>query len=188
MKTLEMWKRVVAKLAAKQLSLSPRGGLLGPLYRRRSETPKITKQQQQQLQQQQQQARLWASSLATLLSSKQGLSLFRSFLVQEFSEENLDFWLAVEEYKQAKHLNLTASAHQIYDEFVAPTAPRQVNVDSKTRTAVKEGLSSPTTELFDRAQRRVQILMENDTYGRFLLSAPYLALVDGKELPQGVRS
>ena len=46
--------------------------------------------------------------------------------MQEFSEENLDFWLAVEEYKQAKHLNLTASARQIYDEFVAPTAPRQV--------------------------------------------------------------
>ena len=61
-----------------------------------------------------------------LSSVAEGVALFRAFLVQEFSEENLDFWLAVEEFKQAKHLNLAASARHIYDEFVAPTAPRQV--------------------------------------------------------------
>ena len=65
---------------------------------------------------------------------------------------------------------------------------RQVNLDAATRAAAKEALSSPSTELFDRAQRRVQILMENDTYGRFLLSPPYLALLDGAERQEGVRS
>ena len=69
----------------------------------------------------------------------------------------------------------------------SPSLRRQVNLDAATRTAAKEALSSPTSELFDRAQRRVQILMENDTYGRFLLSAPYLALAEGTELPETAR-
>ena len=63
-----------------------------------------------------------------------------------------------------------------------------MNLDSSTRSAAKDHLSSPTTELFDKAQRRVQILMENDTYGRFLRSALYLSLLEGKELPEGIRS
>lgn len=54
--------------------------------------------------------------------------LFRLFLQREFSEENIEFWLACEEYKKlssaAKQL---PKAKQIYNEYVAVQAPKEVN-------------------------------------------------------------
>lgn len=53
--------------------------------------------------------------------------MFRHFLKSEFSEENLDFWLAVERFKRTRPLGkMSARAAKIYDEFVSTSAARQV--------------------------------------------------------------
>lgn len=58
-----------------------------------------------------------------------GLAVFRYFLKLEFSEENLDFWLAVERFKRTRPLSkMVSRAANIYDEFVAVNASRQVLV------------------------------------------------------------
>lgn len=58
-----------------------------------------------------------------------GVAVFRHFLRSEFSEENLDFWLAVERLKQTRHLSKMASrAEKIYAEFISTSAVRQVHV------------------------------------------------------------
>lgn len=56
-----------------------------------------------------------------------GVTVFRHFLRSEFSEENLDFWLAVERFKQTRSIcKMAARAKKIYDEFVSTSAARQV--------------------------------------------------------------
>jgi len=54
------------------------------------------------------------------------LELFRDFLRSEFSDENLEFWIACEEYKQYKSNKLEAEAQRIFGDFVAVQAPREV--------------------------------------------------------------
>lgn len=53
----------------------------------------------------------------------------------------------------------------------------QVNLDSKTRLDTVTCLESPTRDMFRQAQKRIQYLMENDSYKRFLESDTYLTLV-----------
>jgi hypothetical protein len=51
-------------------------------------------------------ARNWANSLDKLLLSSYGTALFRAFLQKEYAEENLDFVLKVERYRQAERMLL----------------------------------------------------------------------------------
>lgn len=55
-----------------------------------------------------------------------GVSLFRAFLQREFSEENIDFWIAVQEFKNTKPEKMQAKAKEIYEEFVAVQSPKEV--------------------------------------------------------------
>lgn len=56
-----------------------------------------------------------------------GVAVFRDFLRSEFSEENLDFWLAVEKFKRTPSLSKMATqARRIYDQFLSPCAARKV--------------------------------------------------------------
>lgn len=59
-----------------------------------------------------------------------GLELFRGFLRSEFSDENLEFWIACEEFKLAKPSKISAMAQKIYTDFVAPQAPREVRTNT----------------------------------------------------------
>ncbi len=55
-----------------------------------------------------------------------GAALYRAFLLREFSNENLEFWLACEEYKNSKPQKMAAKAQKIYNDFVAVQAPKEV--------------------------------------------------------------
>lgn len=60
-------------------------------------------------------------------TSPAGQIAFREFLKSEFSEENILFWLACEEYKKIKTVpEMISSANRIYSEFVQTEAPKQV--------------------------------------------------------------
>lgn len=54
--------------------------------------------------------------------------LFKNFLRSEYSEENIDFWEACEEYRQLKPKQFAARAQKIYSEYVTAHAPREVGV------------------------------------------------------------
>ena len=59
--------------------------------------------------------------------SSAGQIAFRDFLKSEYSEENILFWMACEEYKKIKSVpEMISSANRIYSEFVQVEAPRQV--------------------------------------------------------------
>ncbi|XP_023283076.1 regulator of G-protein signaling 4-like [Seriola lalandi dorsalis] len=118
----------------------------------------------------------WKESFEKLLSSQNGLCLFRAFLVSEFSEENIVFYLACEDYRTTKPSKLAAKAKKIYDEFIGTDAPREVNLDHVTKAITKENMKHPSQSCFDLAQAKIYTLMEKDCYPRFLKSSTYLEL------------
>uniref|UniRef100_A0A3B5R9T5 RGS domain-containing protein n=1 Tax=Xiphophorus maculatus TaxID=8083 RepID=A0A3B5R9T5_XIPMA len=117
----------------------------------------------------------WAYSLEALLTNQYGVAVFRDFLRSEFSEENLDFWLAVEKFKRTPSLSKMATqARRIYDQFLSPCAARKVNADS-TNHSLSLGVNPAS---FQRAQDQIFSLMEADSYPRFLKSHLYAQLAN----------
>ncbi|XP_076001001.1 regulator of G-protein signaling 5b [Genypterus blacodes] len=116
----------------------------------------------------------WKESFEKLLSSQNGLCLFRAFLVSEFSEENIAFYLACEDYRTSKPSKMAAKAKRIFDDFICCDAPREVNLDHVTKAITKDKLEQPSQSCFDLAQAKIYTLMEKDCYPRFLKSSTYL--------------
>ncbi|XP_035516688.1 regulator of G-protein signaling 21 isoform X1 [Morone saxatilis] len=106
--------------------------------------------------------------LETLLNNKSGLQAFRGFLRSEFSEENLKFWLACEEYRVSPS---KTKAGSIYSQFINPDAPQEVNLDAETREALLNLMDSLCADTFNKAQQRIYSLMAKDSFPRFLRSA-----------------
>uniref|UniRef100_A0A8C7GWR1 Regulator of G-protein signaling 8 n=2 Tax=Oncorhynchus kisutch TaxID=8019 RepID=A0A8C7GWR1_ONCKI len=122
---------------------------------------------------------LWADSFDVLLSNKCGLAAFQAFLKTEFSDENIEFWMACEEYKKIKTpAKLMTKINKIYNEFIDVKAPREVNIDFRTREVMRQSLAEPTPSSLNEVQARVHSLMEKDSYPRFLHSKIYQDLLD----------
>ncbi|XP_071369046.1 regulator of G-protein signaling 16 [Centroberyx affinis] len=120
----------------------------------------------------------WKESFEKLLTSKYGLCAFTAFLVSEFSEENIAFYFACEDYRGTKSAaKLPAKAQKIYDEFIGSEAPREVNIDHETRDITKANMQTPSPACFDQAQHKIYMLMAKDCYPRFLRSPAYRDLV-----------
>ncbi|XP_061673748.1 regulator of G-protein signaling 3-like isoform X2 [Syngnathoides biaculeatus] len=123
---------------------------------------------------------MWAESLESLLANQYGLAVFRHFLRSEYSEENLDFWLAVEKFKETRPLSKMADrAAKIYEEFISCSAARQVKVDSSLRESTNRSLRlgvDPAS--FQLAQDQIFSLMEAESYPRFLRSRLYAQLAN----------
>ncbi|KAK5906836.1 hypothetical protein CesoFtcFv8_004745 [Champsocephalus esox] len=120
----------------------------------------------------------WKQSFEKLLSSKCGLCAFTAFLVSEFSEENISFYFACEDYRNTKSpAKLSAKAQKIYNEFIGFDAPREINIDHETRDITRANIQEPSTDAFDPAQHKIYMLMAKDCYPRFLRSQAYGDLV-----------
>ncbi|KAM7011893.1 uncharacterized protein LKV04_021511 [Tautogolabrus adspersus] len=117
------------------------------------------------------------ATLEKLLQDKKYLAAFRAFLQSEFSEENIEFWLACEDFRSTTSSgDLHWKAEKIYKEFIEPTACREINVDFHIKEKIKKSLEKPSLSSFDEAQRHVYLLMERDSWPRFLHSDAYLSL------------
>lgn len=123
----------------------------------------------------------WAESFDKLLSHKDGLETFTRFLKTEFSEENIEFWIACEDFKKSRDpQQIILKARAIYEKFIQSDAPQEVNLDFHTKEVITKSLTQPTLHSFDAAQTRVYQLMEQDSYMRFLKSDIYLDLIEGR--------
>ncbi|KAK7879529.1 hypothetical protein WMY93_033760 [Mugilogobius chulae] len=107
-------------------------------------------------------------SLEQLLQDKEYQRSFRQFLQSEFSEENLDFWLACEDFRSlTSDEELQRRAQSIYQEFLQTTAKREVNVDHWIRERILQSLDKPSASCFREAQKHVYALMEKDSWPRY---------------------
>ncbi|XP_037349471.1 regulator of G-protein signaling 3 isoform X9 [Talpa occidentalis] len=158
------------------------------IFRRRNESPGAqpagkADKMMKSLKPTSEEALKWGESLEKLLLDKYGIAMFQNFLRTEFSEENLEFWLACEDFKKVKSQSkMTAKAKKIFAEYIATQACKEVNLDSSTREHTKGNLQSVTRGCFDLAQKRIFGLMEKDSYPRFLRSDPYLDLINQKKM------
>ncbi|XP_063056915.1 regulator of G-protein signaling 8 [Engraulis encrasicolus] len=112
-------------------------------------------------------------SLAEFLKNKYYMAAFREFLRSEFSEENLEFWLACREYREStSSARRFLRATEIYQEFLHPTAEKEVNLNQRTRDRVKGQMASASAlpRCFEEAESEVLRLMETDSWHRFLKS------------------
>ncbi|XP_069009086.1 regulator of G-protein signaling 4-like [Embiotoca jacksoni] len=112
----------------------------------------------------------WKECFSHVMSSDTGRTVFTNFLRSEFSQENMDFWIACEDYKKTAASKLASRAKQIYQLYVEEDAPHEVNLDAATREETRRNVESACPSCFDGAQKTIYNLMEKDSYRRFLRS------------------
>ncbi|XP_071765973.1 regulator of G-protein signaling 9a [Centroberyx gerrardi] len=115
----------------------------------------------------------WSFSFFELLSDLRGRDDFKIFLKKEFSGENLAFWEAAEEMKRGTASSMSTKASTIFKTFLAPGAPRWINIDGRTMGLTVKGLDHPHRYVLDAAQTHVFLLMKKDTFFRYLKSPVY---------------
>ena len=70
------------------------------------------------------------------------LAKFNQFLMSEYSEENLEFWMSVEQYKCLDSpLERQQKAKQIYETFVSECSMKQVNMEARLHSHIKNNLT-----------------------------------------------
>lgn len=108
------------------------------------------------------------------MENEHGRRLFKDFLVQEYSEENLLFWTEVEKLKDLLYDDeaYRKKSKEIYEEFVESMAPKEINISGTTRRKIAEELENDNMgeNVFRIAQNEVYVLMRRQSYPRFLVS------------------
>ncbi|KAJ8390436.1 hypothetical protein AAFF_G00103710 [Aldrovandia affinis] len=131
-------------------------------------------------------AQKWTESLGMLVNNEAGLTAFATFLKSEYSQENIEFWVACEDYKSiASQRKLATKAKEIYSVYVEVESPKQVNLDSATREETRRNMADISLSCFEEAQRKIFLLMEKDSYRRFLKSRLFLDLLRGRRATRG---
>uniref|UniRef100_A0A672SR03 Regulator of G-protein signaling 9-like n=1 Tax=Sinocyclocheilus grahami TaxID=75366 RepID=A0A672SR03_SINGR len=101
----------------------------------------------------------WSFSFYELLNDPRGRADFKIFLKKEFSGENLAFWEAAEELKWGTAASMSEKAEQIFKTFLAPGAPRWINIDGRTMGLTVKGLEHPHRYVLDGAQTHIFMLV-----------------------------
>ncbi|XP_026063055.1 regulator of G-protein signaling 20-like isoform X3 [Carassius auratus] len=121
---------------------------------------------------------LWGQSFDKLMHCPAGRSAFRQFLRTEFSEENMLFWLACEEFsKETNKSIIEEKARIIYEDYISILSPKEVSLDSRVREVINRNMLEPTSHTFDDAQLQIFTLMQRDSYPRFMNSSAYKNLL-----------
>lgn len=116
----------------------------------------------------------WSQSFEKLMTTKHGPMIYKSYLKTEYSDENIEFWLACEKYKKiASQKKRFSVAQKLFKEYIQPQAPKEINIDSSTREDIITKIQEPTQSCFNEAQKIVYMHMERDSYPRFLQSEIY---------------
>lgn len=75
--------------------------------------------------------RSWGSSFDRLMRNQVGRELFREFLVSEYSDENIAFWLACEQLKRENNPEIIEEkARFIYEDYISIISPKEVSIST----------------------------------------------------------
>mmetsp|Transcript_13183 Transcript_13183/g.52609 ORF Transcript_13183/g.52609 Transcript_13183/m.52609 type:complete len:959 (-) Transcript_13183:41-2917(-) len=108
------------------------------------------------------------SGISSILASKKQTEEFYLFLKKLHSEENLQFYTEIIQYRALPAADRPASAQNIYNNFIAAGALNEVNLDSAIRKKIAGELAVASAELFDEAHQWVYHLLSGDCYVKFL--------------------
>jgi len=104
-------------------------------------------------------------------------------------EEFVRFMINDKRNKEAFKELLKKRATFIYNEYVSPAAPRQVNIQGPTRKKIKEdvGDGNVTLNTFDKAEQEILALLSTDTFARFKQSQLFQQFLDAASTYTHVR-
>ena len=125
-----------------------------------------------------------SANLKHILAHSLGIASFRQFLENEHAGENLDFWLATEDFIKAmnatnepdlRKTECLEKAKQIFVTFCADYADRQVNLPHKMLAEIDSRIKDEFIEpdLFDASRNEIYRLMEKDKFGRYKKSEDF---------------
>jgi len=120
----------------------------------------------------------WTLNFSSLIKSQKGTQLFRLFCESEFSSENINFYLEVQEFQK---LNLTEEASQmklqsIYDDYISDQSSNQVSITHPMQKQIEDLLISETfsygelNDILSKINKYVYNVMHRDSYSRFKIS------------------
>ena len=145
---------------------------------------------------------IWSISIKDLLWDAKGRKFFKEFLMKEFCGENLLFYEAYLDLMEltSNRAEFIGQAKVIYEQFLAPKSPFELNLESKFRESLmrrfhrmleaskthanhggktilpaasngqKTQIKPLDEELFDDVKRIVVSLMNKNNYQRFIQS------------------
>ena len=99
------------------------------------------------------------------------------FLKLEFSEENLQFWIECERYRQSAMRDRNDLSDTIIRKFIGVNAEMSVNLPSNLEEDALASQLSSEIPSFEAQQRHIYELMKFDSYPRFIKSEHYRKLV-----------
>lgn len=115
--------------------------------------------------------------LHKFLTYPAGRDAFKAFTVREFSVENMLFIEAVKSIRNSPQAT-KADAKELFDQFVADSAPNQVNVPANIVQKLQSRLQDDSVGeeprlFFEDALEHVMKLMQRDAYKRFQKTAEW---------------
>jgi hypothetical protein len=128
--------------------------------------------------------------LPALLQSNVPLCYFLYSLLEQYSAENLFFYLEVEQFQTHEFRTpeeLRKTALQLYRAFIKSNSDFEVNIDAAIKKPIRMAINEFDPHCFDEAKEHIQRLMD-PCYLRFLTSGIYAKMLkdlEGKCVPYG---
>lgn len=86
--------------------------------------------------------------------------------------------MAVNDLRRSSQSQIHRKVSEIFEEFLAPGAPCEINIDGKTMERVHHEMKQPSRFTFDAAAEHVYtLLLKKDCYPRFIRSEHYKNLL-----------
>ncbi|KAI9017439.1 hypothetical protein BC832DRAFT_588702 [Gaertneriomyces semiglobifer] len=106
--------------------------------------------------------------LQAILRNKFALRFFSDFCVEEYTIENLLFWLDVEIFQSLDDEIRTLYGKYIYMTYLAANAPLQLNIPAEIRNDIpRPNDDTPDVTTYDEAQEQVYAMLKGHSFSRF---------------------
>ncbi|KAJ3361003.1 hypothetical protein HDU91_004161 [Kappamyces sp. JEL0680] len=107
--------------------------------------------------------------LLSVLHNTASLQFFNEFCLQEYSIENVLFWIEAEIYRSIVSAEARKSfARHLYLNYLKLGSPLCLNVDAEVRESVRAEIENePSENLFEDVQGFIYILIKQHAYNRF---------------------
>jgi len=121
--------------------------------------------------------------LQKILEDSELARVFWEHLHELYSNENLSFWMAVEEYKKLQESSerQREKCQEIFKKYFDKDSIYEVNIDADLRRELEQSIENPDANTFNKAQKAVWMLMAMDSYPRFINSELYKNYVAAHE-------
>ncbi|KAI8814013.1 hypothetical protein BJ742DRAFT_388119 [Cladochytrium replicatum] len=126
--------------------------------------------------------------LQGILHNKLALGYFTEFCIEEYTIENLLFYIEVELFQSYENEMRTLFSKYLYHMYISDAAPLQVNISAEVKKDIpcplqlQQSGAMPELSMFDEAQQQVYSMLKGHSYVRFERSSKYAAYQDAKRI------